>query len=57
MKSAVSCNKIIMRQIDKDVLDASINGDLEKAERAIENGADIEAQTIGGSTPLFIGQA
>jgi hypothetical protein len=46
-----------MRQIDKDVLDASINGDLEKAERAIENGADIEAQTTLGDRHHFIGQA
>jgi ankyrin repeat protein len=33
-----------MRQIEKDLLNASYNGDLEKAKRAIENGADVNAK-------------
>jgi hypothetical protein len=38
-----------MRQIDKDLLDASKDGDLEKAKRAIfENGADINAKNKNG---------
>jgi hypothetical protein len=35
-----------MRPIDQDLLDASINGDLEKAKRAIEKGADVNAKNI-----------
>jgi ankyrin repeat protein len=41
-----------MGQIDKDLLDASINGDLEKAIWAIEKGADVDAKHNEGNTPL-----
>jgi ankyrin repeat protein len=41
-----------MRQIDWDLLDASKNGDLEKAKRAIEKGADVNADN--GQTPLCL---
>jgi TPR repeat protein len=43
-----------MRQIDRDLYYASINGDLEKVKRAIENGADIDVKNDldRGLTPL-----
>jgi hypothetical protein len=44
-----------MRQIDKDLLDASKDGDLEKAKRAIfENGADVNANLMNTDGRHFI---
>jgi ankyrin repeat protein len=40
--------------IDQYLYNTSYNGDLEKAKRAIENGADVNAKHNGGMTPLHI---
>jgi ankyrin repeat protein len=42
-----------MGQIDWDLLNASTNGDLEKAKWAIENGADVNAKDDKGRTSLY----
>jgi ankyrin repeat protein len=41
-----------MRQVDWDLSNASMIGDLEKVKRAIENGADVNVKRNGGWTPL-----
>jgi hypothetical protein len=41
-----------MRQVDRDLFDASMIGDLNKAKRAIENGSDVNAKDLNGRTPL-----
>jgi ankyrin repeat protein len=43
---------IAMRQVDQDLFDACEDGDLEKAKRLIEKGADINAKDNDGWTPL-----
>jgi ankyrin repeat protein len=43
-----------MRQIDQDLFDASKIGDLEKAKRAIENGANVNVKNEYGWTPLHL---
>jgi hypothetical protein len=41
-----------MREIDQNLLDASRDGDLEKAKRALENGANVNFKWDYGTTPL-----
>jgi ankyrin repeat protein len=43
-----------MRQVDQDLLNASTEGDLEKAQRAIEKGANIARCQSIGYTPLYV---
>jgi hypothetical protein len=42
-----------MSQIDEDLFNASKTGSLKKAKRAIEMGADVNAKSNGGETPLL----
>jgi hypothetical protein len=41
-----------MREIDQNLFDASRDGDLEKAKRALENGANVNFKWDYGTTPL-----
>ncbi len=46
-----------MRQADQDLYDASKNGDLEEAKRAIEKRANVNAKDENGDTPLYFASA
>jgi ankyrin repeat protein len=43
-----------MGQVDSSLFDASKDGDFEKAKRALENGANVNAKDKNGQTPLHV---